>query len=500
MMVPRFFKPSAFFIFLLFIVTTPSVYAGFIYALNTDSLNNHIYGFNLDERKGILKPLDGFPIGTGGKGKFSFAGNQLVYDHSRARLYALNTRSNTVNVYTVNLINGLLLPTDFSPIVLPAGSWSCLAVHPSGSPLVIGSDDSNRVLSYLVSSTKVIPATGSPFNTGINAISCTFAEAGQYLYLGGSENGLLAGLQVNTNSGLLTPLPGSPYNTAVPPNPVSATSGYTSDDQSRLFMVESETGKIKGFNLLAGVPTALDGLISRGNLSSGADTLIHPAGFLFISDRINNVIDQYRITGLGSSTTASAIVSTPIETGGSSPYWLSLNAEGNLLFVANTKSRNITSYQIDKTNGKILNVITQGNDTLGTVGQIQGLIYTPSIPTPTISANGKNSQIAIRVSRKPLTLAIGIDSGGWIGKATDWWLVHIGDNQLASFNIEKFRFVPGLVPTAQGPIISFDDFDFQIPLPMIGQHNYCLAVDSSANGVLDLDSLFFDCVEINILP
>ena len=469
----------------------PSSQAGYIYALRTDSFDNHIYGFEFDERQGSLKPLTGFPVTTGAKGKLAFSGGKLVYDQPRARLFILNNRSNTVNAYTVNVVNGNLVPTVFSPIVLPAGNWSCLAVHPSGSPLIIASEDSNKILSYLITSDKAIPASGSPFSLGVNTLSCAFAQDGGYLYLGGSANGLMAVVQVNKDSGTLSPLPGSPYQTFMSPDAPEVTRGFTADDQGRLFVVESDSGKIKGFNLMAGVPTEISDLSTISNLSSAADALWHPKGFLYISDWKNNRIGAYRIAGTGVSTTVTVIQSFPVDTGGMAPRWLTRNVASNLLFVANTDSRNIATLKVDQGAGRIELAETQDQNTLGQSGIVQGLVYAQSVPSPTLRLSSEG---------ETLTLTIGLDAGGWLGKVTDWWLVHIQDDQFESFSIDTLKFVSGLQPLAQGPLVSIDDFDFSIPAPPAGQHTYCLAVDSTANGIIDGDSLFLQCDEIEISP
>ena len=47
---------------------TPSVPTGFLYVLNHKALGNQIYAFSANETTGVLTPLPGFPLATGGNG------------------------------------------------------------------------------------------------------------------------------------------------------------------------------------------------------------------------------------------------------------------------------------------------------------------------------------------------------------------------------------------------------------------------------------------------
>ena len=126
--------------------------AGFVYALRAQQqADSQIFGYSLDPLTGRLVLLPGFPMGTGGEGFESSAPEMMAY--ASGRLFVLNTSSNTLSVFAVNPSTGALTHLPFSPFALefgpPMGSTAfCVAVHPSGSPVVVGGATSDSTVSW----------------------------------------------------------------------------------------------------------------------------------------------------------------------------------------------------------------------------------------------------------------------------------------------------------------------------------------------------------------
>src|SRR6185369_10463210 len=97
---------------------------------------NQIYGFRMDTVTGALTAVAGFPVSSGGTGSTAASSETIAY--LNGRLYVVNDGSNTLSAFTVNRSTGALTPMPFSPIALGIGGWSCVSVHPSGSPVIVG--------------------------------------------------------------------------------------------------------------------------------------------------------------------------------------------------------------------------------------------------------------------------------------------------------------------------------------------------------------------------
>src|ERR1043166_1858390 len=394
------------------------VMGGFLYGFAVDSPEpaNRIYGFRVNEMTGELSPLPGFPVATQGRGggvsNVPGSGSQpesfkvLIGPYS-ARMFALNNdgcegygcdfSSANVSVYDVDLWTGQLHETSFSPIPLPYGYWSCLAIHQSGSPLVVGDVgqtpdygsayegyfDRNRVVSLQITETNAVPAPGSPYSTmvGTNAAatpySCTFSADGCYLYTGGALGPLFAGFAVDRSTGALTPLPGSPYDSGY-----WFPSGFATDEAGRLFMVQSADPIAQVFNLQDGVPVAVaDNPFLRAS-DWAAVALLHPAGYYISAGPDLATLSVLRVTG--------ARPHTRLEwAGGWNGYAycelipctmpsLAINVNGNHVYVGyNAFNDYIEDWHFDIQTGQVTYNNNFGRGFLPWNGRISALAYVP---------------------------------------------------------------------------------------------------------------------------
>jgi len=368
---------SASLFFFLFLLFSAPAFAGFLYALNDSNSQTTVgalYGFSVNETTGSLTALPGFPVSTGGAGWPGNPNGLLAFDPVNSRLYALSPGSNTISAYSINLLTGDLTVLPFSPISLPlASTWSCLAVHPSGSPLIAGNINAGMQLaSYAITATTATPASGSPYNGGgIGAVSCAFSRDGNYLYAGGSGGTDIAGYSVDSAAGMLTALRGSPFNSGS-----SAPGAYATDNQGRLFTAMYYTNELRAFTTSSGIPSAVSGNpfpIGLG-LSNPLYGIRHPAGFYLIVGPTNSV-GVYKISGTGAATTLSGVSGNPFPTGGGFSDILALTSSGSFLYTANATSRNITAFSVNTSTGALAGNGMQPVDTLGTSGTIKGLAY-----------------------------------------------------------------------------------------------------------------------------
>ena len=347
--------------------------SGYLYALvNVSGGPNQIFGFQVNELTGALTVLPGFPVGTGGNGSGVTDSEHLAYDPANSRLYAVNLGSHTISAYSLNLTTGALTALPYSPISLGTGFWNCLAVHPTGSPLVVGDGSANRqVASFNITDSGATAAAGSPFATGTSEPSSfAFSRDGNYLYAGGNFGPDIAGFSVNAGTGVLTALPGSPFNSGAS-NPVA----YATDSAGRLFVSHVFANQIRVFTTSAGLLSPVLGNPFISGLTQADRGLLHPAGYYLVADRTGNRVGVYRIDGSGPSTTLTAVGGSPFASGGLFTNLLALNQSGAFLFAANGDSRNITAFNVNAGTGELTNPVTQAANTLGPTGLITGLVY-----------------------------------------------------------------------------------------------------------------------------
>ncbi len=355
---------------------------GFLYVLSdVNGASNQIYGYSVDEATGALTALAGFPVATGSNGIGQTNTEQLALDAANRRLYAINRGGGTVSAYAIGT-TGALTALPFSPINLGAGAWSNLAVHPSGSPLVVGRGTGSQIFSFNITATTATAAAGSPYSTGTAAgFSNAFSRDGNYVYTGGNTGTTFAGFSVNATTGVLTALAGSPFSS------VSNAVGYCTDSDGRLFMGQVGGGALRVFTTAAGIPTPVTGNPFATGLTNHIHAVLHPNGFYAAADRVGNRVGVYKINGSGAATTLAAVSGSPFAAGGTTTNTLALNQSGAFLFAANGGTRNLTTFSVDLSTGVLTSPVTQPANTLGTTGLVNGLGYIAAAAAPTVIAS-----------------------------------------------------------------------------------------------------------------
>ncbi len=345
-----------------------------LYVLNDcNGCPNQIYGYAVNETTGALSLLPGFPVSTGGNGGSGVFSERLTIDRANQRLYAINDSTDTVSAFAINPATGALTALPFSPISLGSGAWNTVAVHPGGSPLIVGDGNSatRKLASFLITPTTANPALGSPFNLGsATAFSSVFSQNGNYLYAGGNAfNNLVAGFSVNATTGVLTALAGSPFNSGAT-NPLA----YATDVSGRLLMANFDAGQVRAFTTLDGVPSGVPGNPFTSGLASANHGVLHPGGFYLVGERNSNV-GVYRVNGSGSATTLSAVAGSPFNSGGVETGVLALNQTGAFLFAADGSNRNVKTFSVNSTTGELTLAGALPANSAGAAGRLNGMAY-----------------------------------------------------------------------------------------------------------------------------
>ena len=363
---------------LVCVAAASSAQAGVLYVLNDNAAGNTIYAFTVNESTGALTLRPGFPINTGGIGDVNVSAEEIAVDNVNKRLYAINAGTPaTVSGYSINAVTGTLTPL-FSPIPLSSGVWVTIAVHPTGSPLIVG-DRNGVAVSYSITPITATTATAalvSSISTGsARPLSSAFSADGNYFYTGGATGNNFAGFSVNSGTGVLTALAGSPFASGS-----TFPLAYATDSSGRLFLANFSAG-VRAFTTSAGIPAAVSGNPFTSSLTGAVDGGVHPNGnFYAVSDRSANSVGSYQIAGSGASTTLT-LVGSPVVSLGDQTNSLVFNQAGTFLYAANRNSRNLTTYSFNTSSGVLAYIDDQLDNTVGATGQLEGLAYADFSPT-----------------------------------------------------------------------------------------------------------------------
>jgi hypothetical protein len=384
----------------------PPTPGGFLYALSEQNgSSNQIYAFSVNETTGALTALNGFPLLTGGNGTNTGHIEELAIDTTNQRLYAINDGSDTASAYAIDPLSGALTPMAFSPILLGAGQWNTISVHPIGSPVIFG--NCSQLGSFNISSAAAVQAAGSPYaaGAGTGIFSSTLSRDGVYCYAGGNAGMSFAGFNVNPVTGVLTALAGSPFNSGG-----FAPVAYTADSAGRLLTASLDDGKLRAFTTASGEPAAVSGNPFSSGISVAGDGVLHPnEQFYFVSD-LGIHVGSYRLAGAGASTTLTSVNGSPFATGGFEMATLVMNQTGAFLFGADFTFNNLTKFDVNPATGALSNRVVQPANALGMSGNVAGLAYTnPSSLVRTAVSRKTHGAAGVFDVNLPLTGTPGVE-------------------------------------------------------------------------------------------
>jgi 6-phosphogluconolactonase (cycloisomerase 2 family) len=184
-------------------------------------------------------------------------------------VYVANTGSNNVSAYSINADGSLNLPTNYTVGTSPR----FVLVHPAGRYLYTANHGSANIsVLEITQATGALTTASSPFNTSANPYSLAFDPQGRFLYVGHEDAAVAAvsAYTVNTATGELTQVAGSPFAVAAGATPVSV---HVSPDGNHLYVGSSQS--------------AINAHAFSIDQSTGALTQIQGSPFTLINDAIS---------------------------------------------------------------------------------------------------------------------------------------------------------------------------------------------------------------------
>lgn len=190
----------------------------FLYVANSQANTISIFSIGGD---GTLT-LTGTPTPDGGAGPHA-----AVIDPSGQYLLVTNTFSNDISVFSVDSGSGALTPVPGSPFFANLGPGEIL-IPPSGKFVYVTNPSLGTVTSFTLSNTTgFLTSTGAAAFSGAGASGLTVDGSESFLYVanssavnpGSTSIGNISGFTINSTTGVLTPIVGSPFTSKVGSGP-----------------------------------------------------------------------------------------------------------------------------------------------------------------------------------------------------------------------------------------------------------------------------------------
>ncbi len=320
----------------------------FAYVSNSDSSN--ITAYQVNSTTGALSPVAGSPFG----GVDAPLG--LAIAPSSDFLAAGNLNRAGISVFRVDKTTGSIAAVAGSPFPTTGGGFPLRALfHTSGRFLYAGmqvSTTSNVWASSVDASTGALsPVPGTPFpgqpslgGGGVNSIA--LHPSGTFLYASGAFLGI-TGYSVDTASGVLAQLPGSPF---IPAGMFLNSTIAVHPSGNFLYMADFDVDGVRVFPI--GSDGSLGTEITGSPFASGTgahNIVLDPSGkFAYVINDGDGDVTAFSVDGSTGGLTPVGNTDTGI-----SPFALTVDSSGKFLYVTNQSDGNVSAYTINSATGAL---------------------------------------------------------------------------------------------------------------------------------------------------
>lgn len=274
----------------------------FLYTANSDGNSVSLFKIAAD---GTLT-VSGNPTPAGS------APREVVIDPSGQYLLVTNTLSDNISVYSIDSGTGALTQVAGSPFFANTGP-SAMVITPSGK-FVYVANPLGYITAFSFSGGVLAPVPGSPFAAGSGVSALTVDANEKFLYTANTAANTVSGFTINSSTGALTQVQGSPYTSAAgtgpsaiaidPANTIVYVTTPGSSFSIWAFSIDSTTG------VLTTVPGSPFNLLSGGGLF----LLMEPRGsFFYVANQATSNVAGYQYNS--GSGTPTAITGSPFATG-----------------------------------------------------------------------------------------------------------------------------------------------------------------------------------------
>src|SRR5579862_4394973 len=316
----------------------PTSASDFLYESNS----NQVFGFQVDATTGAvdstLTPVARPALGGG-----------LVIT-SNNFMYVADSGNNAVDGFSLDTSTGALTALSGFPVTVDSGQGAQgMAVDPAGKFLFVPQHNTNEVAAYTISSGQLTPVAGSPFATGgVFPVQAIVDPSGHFLYVANSLDplGTISAFSIDSSTGVLTPILGSPFTTLINGGP----SGMAVHPNGK-FLYVGMVGAAGPTNqiVVESIDSATGALlpVSGSPFLTGSEPnglAIDPAGkFLFSANAGDGTVSAFTIDSAGGGLTE--INGSPY-TAGVQPAFLVTNSTSATLYVLDAQSTTILAYTI----------------------------------------------------------------------------------------------------------------------------------------------------------
>jgi len=314
-----------------------------------------MWGYSIDQTSGALTALSGSPwtIGVSGNALTADAASKYLYVEQDTGAYSSN-----MVVYSIDNTTGALtwLQTIFAPGI---GRPSGIGIVPSGKFLYATGFDDGGVDGFTIDSATGLLTfiAGSPFpGGGYPGEGLAVDPLGKYVFAGNRSG--IAMYTINNSTGVLTEVAGSPFLTGFESSDFHPDSTgnflYTNQDFTLTAVkIDRAHDQLAFLNSIHSRSTVPTGRWVRFGLIKSPTSVSVATNSAYVLNNQDHTISRYTVDATNGELVG---VGSAITTGGTNPQAMTTDMYGNFLFAVNKDSNTVAAFTINPTDGTLTKV------------------------------------------------------------------------------------------------------------------------------------------------
>ncbi len=296
--------------------TAVSVDPALKFAFVSNSQDNNVSAFKIDPATGALTAVAGSPFPTGNNPQ------ALVVDPTGRFLYVTSYSDGKISGYSIDATSGVLTAIAGSPFAAGVSALG-VAVSPTGQFAYVVNQNNRTVSGYSIDSTSgaLAAVPGSPFLVGHQPRNLTVDQSGKFVYVANLADNNVTGFAIDGATGTLTAIAGSPFGTGRSPFFIASANGVSGAEF--VYVPNLLDANVSGYSVdtTTGVLTAMAGSpFPAGNFPSsvGMDA---SQQFAYVPNFDDHNVSAYAIDPVAGGLTA--VAGSPFGAG-AGPLWASI--------------------------------------------------------------------------------------------------------------------------------------------------------------------------------
>lgn len=254
---------------------------------------------------------------------------------------------------------------------------------------------SNDVSAYQIDTTtgELISVAGSPFLASTNPSAIAVSSNGSFAYVANSGTSNISAYTINSTTGVLSAATGSPFAAGTAPRAVTV-----SPNNSFVYVANSGSNNISAYTIdpTTGALTVVAGSPFPAGTNPRAVSVSPNNSFVYVANSGSNNISAYTIDP---TTGALTIVAGSPFAAGTSPLGVAVSPNGSFVYVVNQGSNDVSVYTVDPGTGALTaltgttgNPFPAGTAPVGlTITSNGSFVYVANADSGNVSAYAVNS-------------------------------------------------------------------------------------------------------------